>query len=216
MRIRFYDSVTAMQLALMRGEIDLILTPAFLGEYMLKNNPDCVLKGFTISKIPVALSFGFMEEKEDLQKSFNAALRELNDNGKLSMLLRDYVTGYNKDNPPAIKIDKFDDAETINVAVTGDLPPIDYVAADGTPAGFNTALLAEIGRKLHVNINPVNIETGARMTALKSGRVDVIFWLEVLGAIKDGHEINQADVSKGVIYSRPYWGWDQIFFIGRK
>ena len=214
LRVRFYDSFMAMQLALNRGEVDVILAPAFSGEYMLRNNPEYVLRGVMIGTTPIALSFGFMEEKADLQRRFNEALAEMN-NGALALLVRDYITLTYKE-PPVITFDKFDDAETINVAVTGDLPPIDYIAADGTPAGFNTALLAEIGRRLHVNINLVNIETGARMSALKSGRVDAIFWIEVLGAIKDGHEVHQSDITEGVIYSKPYYGWNQVFLIGKK
>ena len=54
------------------------------------------------------------------------------------------------------------------------------------------------------------------MPALKSGRVDAIFWVEILGAIQDGRLIRQSDVTEGIIYSKPYYGWSQIFFIGKK
>ena len=215
-RVRFYDSTIAMQLALNKGEVDSIVVPIYVGEYMLKHNPDYTLKGTQFGRLPIASSFGFLEGKEDLMERFNKVLTDIEDEGKLGTLLRDYITGPTASNPPAVEFDKFDDAETINVAVTGDLPPLDYVAADGKPAGFNTALLAEVGRRLHINIKTVSIETGARMQNLKSGRVDAIFWVEVLGAIKDGHLINQSDVCEGVIYSKPYYGWNQILFIGKK
>ena len=39
---------------------------------------------------------------------------------------------------------KFDDADTITVALNGYLPPIDYVDEAGNPAGFNVAVLAEM------------------------------------------------------------------------
>ena len=54
--------------------------------------------------------------------------------------------------PESIPFETFEGAETIRVAVTGDLPPIDYVAADGKAAGFNTALLAEIAKRLKDSI----------------------------------------------------------------
>ena len=53
---------------------------------------------------------------------------------------------------------------------------MDYVAADGTPAGFNTAILAEIGRRLQVNIKLVQVDSATRALALSSGMVDVVFW----------------------------------------
>ena len=216
LRVRFYDSTVAMQLALNKGEITSMIVPIYAGEYMLKHNPEYTLKGVQLGRIPIASSFGFLEDKAELMERFNKVLADIEYEGELGILLRDYITGPYASNPPVVKFEKFNDAETIKVAVTGDMPPLDYVAADGTPAGFNTALLSEIGKRLHVNIETVNVETGARMPALKSGRVDVIFWVEILGAIKDGHLIRQSDVCEGVIYSKPYYGWSQIFFIGKK
>ena len=59
---------------------------------------------------------------------------------------------------------------------TGDLPPLDYVAADGTPAGFNVALMNAIAEKQNVNFTFVQVEADARLSALSSGKIDVIFW----------------------------------------
>ena len=60
-----------------------------------------------------------------------------------------------------------------------DLPPIDYVAADGKAAGFNTALLAEIAKRLKINIKTVYVNTASRTASLSSGRSDVVFWYQV-------------------------------------
>mgnify|MGYP002513585986 CR=1 FL=1 len=62
------------------------------------------------------------------------------------------------------------------MTVTGDVPPMDFVAADGKAAGFNIALLTEIANRAQVNIKLVQIETGARAMALASGKVDAVFW----------------------------------------
>ena len=48
--------------------------------------------------------------------------------------------------------------------------------ADGTFAGFNTAYLAEIGKRLDKNIKLVQVSSVGRATALSSGTVDVVFW----------------------------------------
>lgn len=44
--IKFYDSVALMQLALNKGDIDVFTVPDFVGEYMLRVNPDYILRGF--------------------------------------------------------------------------------------------------------------------------------------------------------------------------
>jgi hypothetical protein len=76
----------------------------------------------------------------------------------------------------------------VRVAVTGALPPIDYVAADGTPAGFNTAVLAEISSRAGFNIELVQVDSVGRALALSQGDVDVVFWTraESDGLLQDG------------------------------
>ena len=66
------------------------------------------------------------------------------------------------DDPYAVVPEIFPDAVTIRVAVTGDRPPMDYVSVGGDPIGFNTALIAEIAKKLGVNVEFVNVACAAR------------------------------------------------------
>ena len=67
------------------------------------------------------------------------------------------------------------------------------------------------GRQLHVNINLVSSEAGARAAALKSGRVDAVLWVEVM---PDGEA--QFDKPEGVVVTMPYYGWNKVFMIGMK
>ena len=53
---------------------------------------------------------------------------------------------------------------------------MDFVSSDGKAAGFNIALLTEIANRAQVNIELVQIETGARPIALSTGKVDAVFW----------------------------------------
>ena len=86
--------------------------------------------------------------------------------------------------------------------MTGDLPPLDYVSADNKPAGFNTAVLSEIGNRILKNIELINIDSGSRAAALASKQVDVVFW-----AIVPVSEIIPSDSDKpnGVILTEPYF-----------
>ena len=207
-----YESLTLMQLALAKGEVDAIVAPYIVGEYMLAANPEYAVKGLWIGKKPVVIALGFLEERAQLRDRFNEALEIIN-NSSIGNLLRENIFNYGEE-PKPVKFEHFDGAETVSVAVTGDLPPIDCVAEDGNPAGFNTALLAEIGRILRINIKLVNVETGARVVALKSVRADVVFWFELPVNLKNLY--NADDAPKGLVFSTPYFEWNKVYFIGRK
>ena len=73
---------------------------------------------------------------------------------------------------------------------------------DGKPAGFNTAVLAEIGNRLLRNIELVDVDSGARATALTSKQVDVVFW-----SIVPVSEIIPSDTDKpaGTVLTEPYF-----------
>ena len=130
------------------------------------------------------------------------------------MLAKQYITDLKKDGePPKVEIAKIEGADTIKIAVTGDLPPIDLVLADGSPAGFNTAVLSEISKRLKKNVEIVSIESGARASALTSKRADVIFWAivptETAGRPAD------VDMPEGATLTTPYFK-DDIIHIGLK
>ena len=210
--LKYYDSLTLMQLALNKGEIDSIYMPEPVGEKMLRTNSDYYIRGYYIMKNPIAVAFGFMKEKSELRDKFSRAIEDMEREGVIGILARDFITGPAAQNPPAVEFENFNDAETITAAVTGDMPPLDYVAADGKPADFNTALLAEIGRRLNVNIKLVNVETGARAVMLKSGRADVVFWFMLF----NGYNAKSEDVPEEIITSTPYFGWSKGLLIGKK
>ena len=60
----------------------------------------------------------------------------------------------------------------------------------------------------------MNIETGARIAALSSGRADVVFWLR--GNINPNVAGEMTDEAEGVITSQPYYTWNEQYFIGKK
>lgn len=207
----FYDSMIAMQMALNKGEVDEIDLPEAVGEYMINTNPDYTIAAIAVTK-PIYFAFGFREKDgAALRDKFNGALQAMKADNTLAGLQMKYVANPGANKPEAVAFEKFDGAETIKVAVTGDLPPIDYVAADGTPAGFNTAILAEIGKRLKINIELLNVEAGARAASLSSGRADVVFWFQVRGG-----EGVQPDVPAGVILSESYYDWTKYLHIRRK
>ena len=206
--VRFYDSLTAMQMAMNAGEITQMVLPEAAAHYLMNQSNEYESTLSLRSKNPYGLAFGFREDNKTLRDKFNEALTTLRENWRLATLEGLYIASPSRNDPEPVKFEHFDGAETIKIAITGDLPPIDFIAADGTPAGFNTAVLAEVGNILRMNIELVNVEAGARTAALASGRADVVFWYEVN---RDSEQ--QYDAPAGVILSTPYYEWNNFLHV---
>ena len=221
-KAKFYDSLMLMQMALNAGEIDEMILPDFVAEYLLKvskNYEPCCMS----DSGPMNLCFGFLKENWQLKNQWNTALISMRNDFTLAGLYQKYVTNFPEDtsydyiyginknkqkDKNTIKFEHFKDAKTIRVAVTGDLPPVDFVKEDGMPAGYSTAVLAEIGKRLKANIRLVQINAGARTAALVSERVDVVFWYEVNKSLE-----NQPDVHEDIILSEPYLSWNKFIHL---
>ena len=124
--------------------------------------------------------------------------------GSLDKLINDYITNVDKGQaPPKVEPPNIEGAETIKVGVTGDLPPLDLILPDNSPAGFNTAMFSEIAKRLNKNIELVQIESGARATALSSKLIDVVFWV----IVPLGNDGIPADIDKpeGLELSNSYF-----------
>lgn len=215
--VHFYDSFLSMQMALRSSKIDEIFLPEPVGMYLTSNNENYEIS-FSLNMMPSTISFGFKNDNVKLQKEFNAAISAMDNDGTLDKLARKYITELNGE-PEAVKMSKFKGAETIKVAVTGDLPPIDFIAADGKPTGYNTAIISEIGRRLKKNIQLISVEAGGRSAALASGRADVIFWYRNTDTSKipaSKFKNVLRDTNSGVILSLPYYEWDTDLVITRK
>ena len=213
--IHFYDSLLAMQMALRAGKVREIALPESVGMYLVSNNPKYDIL-FSLNMMPSTISFGFKQGNKKLKAEFDSAIKAMKKDGTLARLEREYITGFSGE-PDAVKFSEFKGADTIKAAVTGDLPPIDFIAADGRPAGYNTAILSEIGRRLKKNIRLISVDAGGRSAALASERADVVFWYrntEGLNLKKGSKNLNMKDAIDGVILSESYYEWDTDLIIG--
>lgn len=219
--ISFYDSLLSMQMALRSRKIDEIALPEAVGLYLITQNPNYDIL-FSLNMMPSTISFGFKRGNTALQKEFNTAITAMKKDGTLARLESRYITDTGTSEPDRAEFQEFKGAKTIKVAVTGDLPPIDFIAADGTPAGYNTAVLSEIGKRLKKNIRLISVDTGGRSAALASERADVVFWYRNTEGLKTPAKMKgknlggvMKDTLDGVILSVPYYEWDTDLIIGR-
>lgn len=117
----------------------------------------------------------------ELLEELNSGIKMLKDQGVLEDLYARYVTDITVERLAAAptQLKRIEGADTILAGINGDLPPYDYITADGKPAGFNVALMNELSRALGKNVEFVTIPSDARFSALlskNSRRMDLFFW----------------------------------------
>lgn len=203
----YYDNINSMEMGLEAGQIEEIQTYGSVANYMKAKNEKLEVKTQTE---PLYENFccALRDDENNLRDEMNNAIESMKNDGTLERLTRDFIINLQADEePPAVEISKIEGADTIKVGVTGDLPPLDLTLADGTPAGFNTAVLSEISKRINKNIQIVVIDSSARATALMSKKVDVIFWV----VVPDDKNVLPADSDKpnGIELTSPYYR-DQI------
>ncbi len=210
---KYHDTLKDMVLALDAGKVDMISTYQCVADYLLRENDK-----LEIHKGERVLSDNFCLAVRDgdkiLLNELNKAIKSMFSDGKLAELSKAYIIDV-KDNSELkpVTIEQIPDAETIKIAVTGDLPPLDLVLADGTPSGFSTAVLAEISKRIGKNVELVQIDSAARAAALTSKQVDVVFWV----SIPKDNTLIPVDLDKpvGIAISEPYYT-DSIVHVALK
>ena len=210
---KYFNRMNDMLAALEAGQIDMMSTYNCVANYIVNRNDGLELLS-SERKLYDSFCFAVREDDKTLLDELNRAIKEMSTDGTLSKLTKQYITDLKFDaEPPTVPITHIDGADTIKVAVTGDLPPFDLILANGKPAGFSTAVLSEISRRLGKNIELVDVDSGARATILTSKGADVIFWVSVP---KDS-KLVPADIDKpaGVAISEPYFS-DEIVHVAKK
>ena len=198
----FYKNLSTMEMGLESGSVNEISTYESVAKYLLAKNPKMELVPQHVMSLSDSFCFAMRKSDESLKKDIDKAINAMKKDGTLDKLVKQYITDANADDPPAVEMPKFDGAETLKIAVTGDLPPLDLVLADGKPAGFNTALIAELAKRINRNIEIIDIDGDARASALSSNRADVIFWAIIPVGDDRAKDI---DTPEDAILSEPYF-----------
>ena len=185
---RYYDSLNALLLALESGEAYDIKLPYYTAKYLCATNAGLKIREeyypekatglaeWALSLFSDGYAFMMKEENTALRDAFDAQITAMKEDGTLQKLIDEHIIKVSEGGKPvAVDFEQFA-GEPIKVAVTGALPPMDYVATDGSFGGFNTAVLAEIGKRLQKNIQLVQVDSIGRALALAEGTVDVAFW----------------------------------------
>lgn len=206
----FFDNMNSMTAALKSGQIDMMSTYESVARYLVETDSDFKYEQLSPELVDI-FCCAMREDDAALKKEFDNAILKMTNDGTLSKLVKSYIAEvYFKESPPIIDMPEFYNDTMIKVGVTGDLPMLDYIRPDGIPAGFNTAVLAEISRRIGKNFVLVQVDSGARAVALASKKVDVIFW----AVVPQGENNFPQDFDKpeGVMLTKSYFS-DKIVHV---
>ena len=168
-----YNNLSAALMDLEGGKLSAISIEESTANYIAANNDK-----IAVTKNDGMTNFSMMttDSNKEVYDILNNAIKDMKADGTLDSLIENELKAYIESDPVAKDLPHFDGAKTVKIGVTGDVPPMDFVASNGKAAGFNIALLTEIANRAQVNIELVQIETSARPMALSSGKVDAVFW----------------------------------------
>ena len=202
---KFFDSFNTLVTALETGTIGAIETDDYVSGYLLSHMDGLaryIPKG--IRKYEVSYCMLLRKDEEELCGLISGAIQEMEEDGTLEGLRKKYLDDVIAGKEPAaVEPEHLPDADTICVAVTGDRPPMDYFSAEGEAIGFNTALVAEVAKRIGKNVEFISVDSGARAVALASGKADVVFWSQ-LGNYGDWEKADTGDQPEDTIITNPY------------
>lgn len=198
-----YNNISSVLLALDSGEIQYFGTNAATADYIAANNDE--LAAYAPDGVIMQTEFSMltMEEATETYDILNDAIVAFKEDGTMEQLIASYIEASDGNFDTDVDFPTFEGADTIRVAITGDIPPLDYVADNGEAAGFNVALLAAIAEHTGINIEPVIMESASRFTALASGKADAIFWV-CATTCKDHPEVRIAEPIDNTKATEPY------------
>ena len=172
----YYSNLSAALMDLESGKIFGLGVEGCVADYIVARNENVVAFNYGKTEAMTNFSMMTMDSNKEVYDILNNAIKEMKADGSLDILIENELKAYINSDPTPKELPHFDGAKTIKVGVTGDIPPMDFVAANGKAAGFNIALLTEIANRAQVNIELVHIEADARAMALSSNKVDAVFW----------------------------------------
>ena len=196
-----YSNLSSALMDLESGKISSVGIEGCVADYIAARNEKVVAS--KSNHTMAQFSMMTMDANQEVYDILNNAIKDMKADGTLDSLIENELKAYIESDPVAKELPKFDGARTIKIGVTGDLPPMDFVAANGKAAGFNIALLTEIANRAQVNFELVQIETASRPMALSSGKVDAVFWTKSMKCTVCGAE--GAEEVEGTLVTESYF-----------
>jgi len=207
-KIVFYDSLQPLVQDLYQGRLDRVALPEFTVDYLRGRDAQEKLLLSVQHGSSYFSAFSLATYNNTLLRDkLNQALASMDKDGTTAKLVKIYVTGLPGDvDPVRVALPRLSSKPTVKVAVTGALPPLDYLTPEGQPAGFNVLFLSEVGKRAGLNIQLVNANVRTAFEKLKAHEVDVLFAYSVTTVVDNNAVISTYDAGQdpAVNLTQPY------------
>lgn len=191
-KFKYFNSVLDASLAVKAGKAD----AAAYDEPILKNiaakNPGLTVLPEMITKD----NYGFAVQlsKKELKKNIDSVVNELKKNGKYDGMMKRWLPKTGK--PGAMpEIPSSGSKGVLKLGTAAVTEPFSFIDGTQKVVGFDIELARLVAQKLDMKLEVVNMEFGAMIPALISGKVDMI---AACITITD-------ERAKKVLFSEPYY-----------
>jgi len=169
-KILRYDGSADILTALKTGKSDVVMMDLLTAKVVVKNDPDLGILSEEVLTKP--LGFGFNKNNPQLRDRFNAFLQKIISDGTYEKIYKRWCENDpEKAVMPVYDLPENGEKMTIGVSVA-DLPYVAY--QNGQYVGFDIELAKAFAQYENINLNIITMEFSALITALASGKVDLI------------------------------------------
>ena len=191
-KFKYFNSILDAALAVKTGKADV----AAYDEPILRN---IAAKNGGLTVLPEMITvdnygFAVQPEKQELKKNIDLVLKELRENGVYDAMLSRWLP--KSGNPAAMpEITSSGSKGTLKFGTAAVTEPFSFMDGSQKIVGLDIELAGYIAQKLDMKLEVVNMDFGAMIPALLSGKVDMI------GACITITE----ERAKNVLFSEPYY-----------
>ena len=220
LKLRYFNSITAMLTALENSEISgMIGLIDLINEKLVQNNLQSLFYTFSTPLISVDLAPVIHKENKKLTEIINKGFQEL-DIKKLASIEARWLHGntsehYYKRLAQKINLsdadrDFVDTHREVRLGIVDDLPPVEFINEEGKFAGINHDILSLISSRTDLNFNAIAFQTWQQLyQAMLNDEIDMLASITPTD-----------DRSKQVLFSKSYWQmpWVMVHpqYAGRK
>ena len=129
----YYDNLASALLGLQRGHVDVFGSEGAAAEYIVLRHENMAMTAPS-DRLQIDYAMMTMTDKQEIFDILDGALREMKADGTIDRLIENELRAYIETDAEPKELPHFEGAQTIRIAVTGDVPPMDFITASGKPA----------------------------------------------------------------------------------
>ena len=199
-QVQSYDDIMDAMAAMKSGQLDAVITTSVTALQVIKKNPEFRLLKEQLNSESNSIAVKKGDDK--LLAAVDNIISELRADGTLADMnkrwFKEGLSDYEEK-----KIEPPLEGKVLKIGVTATREPINFVDKNGRVTGFDAELARIIGVRLHRPVAFLNMKFMALISALQSGKVDLI----ITGMS------STPERKKSVNFTQPYFFYGQVMIV---